>query len=47
MDGLDGVFSVAVSPDSNHVYVASYNDSAVAVFETRYWVFLPLVLRNH
>ncbi|KKM04276.1 hypothetical protein LCGC14_1765860, partial [marine sediment metagenome] len=32
VDGLDGVWSVAVSPDGNHVYTASSSDDAVAVF---------------
>ncbi len=32
VDGLDAVTSVAVSPDGNHVYTASYFDRAVAVF---------------
>lgn len=32
VDGLDGAESVAVSPDGAHVYVASFTDSAVAMF---------------
>ena len=32
-DGLDGAASVAVSPDGSNVYVASFNGSAVALFE--------------
>jgi DNA-binding beta-propeller fold protein YncE len=32
VDGLDGPRSVATSPDGDHVYVASSEDSAVAVF---------------
>ncbi|MEE8450566.1 MAG: beta-propeller fold lactonase family protein [Thermoguttaceae bacterium] len=32
VDGLDGAYSVTVSPDGNHVYTASYDDDAVAVF---------------
>ena len=32
VDGLHAVGSVAVSPDSNHVYAAGYGDDAVAVF---------------
>ena len=32
VDGLEGARSVAVSPDGNHVYVASFFDGAVAVF---------------
>jgi 6-phosphogluconolactonase (cycloisomerase 2 family) len=33
VDGLDGANSVVVSPDGNHVYVASRVDDAVAMFE--------------
>ncbi|MDY7095568.1 MAG: beta-propeller fold lactonase family protein, partial [Acidobacteriota bacterium] len=33
VDGLDGASSVAVSPDGLHIYVASFIDDAVAVFE--------------
>jgi 6-phosphogluconolactonase (cycloisomerase 2 family) len=47
VDGLGGVFSVAVSPDGRHVYTAAYDDDAVAVFRRQFPVFLPLVLRNH
>jgi 6-phosphogluconolactonase (cycloisomerase 2 family) len=32
VDGLDGAYSVAVSPDGKHLYAASYIDNAVAVF---------------
>ncbi len=32
VDGLDGVKSVIVSPDGNHVYTAAENQSTVAVF---------------
>ncbi|MEO7793829.1 MAG: beta-propeller fold lactonase family protein [Thermoanaerobaculia bacterium] len=32
IDGLDGAESVAVSPDGAHVYVAGFNDGAVAAF---------------
>ncbi len=33
VDGLAGAHAVAVSPDGEHVYVASRSDDAVAVFE--------------
>ncbi|MEH2024341.1 beta-propeller fold lactonase family protein [Nostoc sp.] len=33
VDGLDGVYSVTVSPDGKYLYAAGYQDSAVAVFE--------------
>lgn len=33
IDGLDGAESVAISPDGEHVYVASFTDSAVALFD--------------
>ena len=32
VDGLDGAFSVTVSPDGNHLYAAGVFDDAVAVF---------------
>ena len=32
VEGLDGAEGIAVSPDSKHVYVASRNESALAVF---------------
>jgi 6-phosphogluconolactonase (cycloisomerase 2 family) len=32
VDGLEGARLVAVSPDGDHVYVAAFNDNAVAVF---------------
>jgi DNA-binding beta-propeller fold protein YncE len=33
VDGLQGACSVSVSPDGKHVYVASKDDGAVAIFE--------------
>ena len=32
MDGLNGAYSVAVSPDGKHVYAIGHIDDAVAVF---------------
>jgi 6-phosphogluconolactonase (cycloisomerase 2 family) len=32
VDGLDGATTVTVSPDGSHVYVAAFDDDAVAVF---------------
>ena len=32
VDGLNGASSVTISPDGNYVYVASYDDDAVAIF---------------
>jgi 6-phosphogluconolactonase (cycloisomerase 2 family) len=32
VDGLNGAYAVVVSPDGKHVYVAGYNDDAVAIF---------------
>jgi hypothetical protein len=45
VNGLNGAASVAVSPDSAHVYVSGYNDDGVAVF-AKWRVFLPLALRD-
>ncbi len=33
VDGLEGAFSVAVSPDGNHVYVAGKNENALSIFQ--------------
>jgi predicted outer membrane repeat protein len=33
VDGLDAATSVALSPDSQHVFATAYNDDAVTVFE--------------
>jgi 6-phosphogluconolactonase (cycloisomerase 2 family) len=32
VDGLEGAWSIAISPDGNHAYVAGYDEDAVAVF---------------
>lgn len=32
VDGLDGAWSVAISPDGDHVYVAGFGDDAVVAF---------------
>ena len=32
VDGLDGAYSVTVSPDGSHVYAAGHYDNAIAVF---------------
>jgi 6-phosphogluconolactonase (cycloisomerase 2 family) len=46
VDGLEGAYGVAVSPDRDHVYVAGWDDDAVAVFARQPCrVYLPLVLR--
>jgi len=45
VDGLNTADGVAVSPDGAHVYVAGYDDDALAVF-ARFRVFLPLVTKN-
>lgn len=39
VDGLNGIFSVATSPDSQFIYTAGFGDSAVAVFRKN---FLPI-----
>jgi 6-phosphogluconolactonase (cycloisomerase 2 family) len=46
IDGLNGAISVAVSPGSDHIYVAGQADDAVAVFERQFIVYLPLVLKS-
>jgi 6-phosphogluconolactonase (cycloisomerase 2 family) len=45
VDGLNTADGVAVSPDGAHVYVAGYDDDALAVL-ARFRVYLPLVIRN-
>ena len=35
IDGLDGITSLAVSPDGRHLYAAGINENALAVFATR------------
>ena len=32
VDGLDGAYFITVSPDGQHVYAASHDDDAVAIF---------------
>jgi len=32
VDGIDGAYGLAMSPDGNHLYVASFYDNAVAAF---------------
>jgi DNA-binding beta-propeller fold protein YncE len=46
IDGLNTADGVAVSPDGRHVYVAGYDDDAVAAFARRFFIYLPAVLRN-
>ena len=43
VDGLDGAYAVAASPDGDHVYVASALDDAVAVFEWDRVMGLPVL----
>jgi DNA-binding beta-propeller fold protein YncE len=45
VDGLQGAEMVAPSPDGKHVYVTGWDDNAVSVFEWRYAVYLPLVVK--
>ncbi len=33
VDGLDGAYQVAVSPDGNHIYAVAYNSDALSVFK--------------
>jgi 6-phosphogluconolactonase (cycloisomerase 2 family) len=47
VDGLAVADSVTVSPDGNHVYVAGYDDNAVAVFDRRSFIYLPVVMKNY
>jgi 6-phosphogluconolactonase (cycloisomerase 2 family) len=47
VDGLNGIRSVTVSPDGKHVYTASHQDNAVAVFGWRYPIYLPLVFQDY
>jgi hypothetical protein len=47
VDGLNGAISVVASPDDRHIYVASYDEDAVAVFgEEGQIIYLPLVIKN-
>jgi 6-phosphogluconolactonase (cycloisomerase 2 family) len=46
IDGLQGAQKIAPSPDGRHVYVTGWDDDAVAIFEWRYAIYLPLVMRN-
>jgi 6-phosphogluconolactonase (cycloisomerase 2 family) len=46
IDGLQGAEFIAASPDGKHIYVAGFGDDAVAIFEWRFAVYLPLVLRD-
>ena len=46
VDGLNTADGVAVSLDGRHVYVAGYDDDAVAAFARRLFVYLPAVLRT-
>jgi 6-phosphogluconolactonase (cycloisomerase 2 family) len=47
VDGLEGIHSVGVSPESDHVYTAAMGDSAVAVFQRWFFAYLPLVHRDY
>lgn len=46
IDGLDTANGIAISPASNHIYVASYGDDAVSVFVHHWQIYLPMVVRN-
>ena len=46
IDGLNAANGIAVSPTGGHIYVAGYDDDAVAVFVHHWQVYLPLVVRN-
>ena len=46
VNGLRGAQSVAVSHDGHRIYVAGFHDDAVAAFERRFHVTLPLVMQN-
>ncbi len=43
VDGLGGAYAVAASSDGDHVYVASESDDAVAVFEWKRVMGLPVL----
>ncbi len=45
--GLDGLGSLTVTPDSRHIYTASFDDGAVAAFKTLIQVYyLPFVSKG-
>jgi 6-phosphogluconolactonase (cycloisomerase 2 family) len=46
VDGLDVADGVAISPSGGHIYVAGYDDDAVAVFAHPFAIYLPLIIRD-
>ena len=47
IDGLNGCYSIDVSPDGKHLYTAAYNDDAVTVFSIDAGTGLLTYVENH
>ena len=46
VDGLNTANGLAISPSGGHIYVAGYDDNAVAVFAHPFALYLPLIIRD-
>ena len=46
VDGLNTANGLAISPSGGHLYVAGYDDDAVAVFAHPFALYLPLIIRD-